>query len=325
MAMGSNETRNLWLSIGAGIFATFMLYSYSQEKKAEYDKRFGSTKRVVVAKEDIAELQTVYDTMVETKEMPADFIQPDAITVPDEIIGNVAATPIRKGQMIVKNNLWSPGPDTGIASQVAPTKRTVTIPIDEVRAAAKLIHPGDRLDIYAAIDTGKGLAQKREVFMMMQDVVVLATGQNVMNNIPRTFELDSSGKNLQQIALTGDTKYTTITVEASPKEAQDLIYILATSPGNLFLSVRNPNDRAQVPKMASSSSDTLAGRPTISLDAPAVPVNPVAIQPAPQMQQQQQRPQYMPQNMQQQQRRPSNVPPSSQQQQQRSRSGFQTL
>ncbi|HEY1080341.1 MAG TPA: SAF domain-containing protein, partial [Bdellovibrio sp.] len=89
--MGSNDTRNLWLSIAAGVFATFLLYSYSQEKKAEYDKRFGSTKRVVIAKEDIAEMQTIYDTMVETKELPADFIQPDAITIPDEIIGNVAA------------------------------------------------------------------------------------------------------------------------------------------------------------------------------------------------------------------------------------------
>ncbi len=76
-----------------------------KKKKAEYDKRFGSTKRVVVAKEDIAEMQTIYDTMLETKEMPADFIQPDSITIPDEIIGNVAAVPIRKGQMVVKNAL----------------------------------------------------------------------------------------------------------------------------------------------------------------------------------------------------------------------------
>src|SRR5690606_7621579 len=124
--------------------------------------RFGSTKRVVVAKEDIAEMQTIYDTMVETREMPADFIQPDAITIPDEIIGNVAAVPIRKGQMVLKNNLLTPGPDTGIALQVAPSKRAVSIPVDEVRGVAKLIRPGDRVDIYAAIDAGKGINQRRE-------------------------------------------------------------------------------------------------------------------------------------------------------------------
>lgn len=267
--MGSNETRNLWLSIAAGVFATFLLYSYSQEKKAEYDKRFGSTKRVVVAKDDIAEMQTIYDTMVETKELPADFIQPDAITVPDEIIGNVAAVPIRKGQMVLKNNLLTPGPDTGIALQVAPSKRAVTIPVDEVRAVAKLIRPGDRVDIYAAIDSGKGVNQKREVFTMMSDAVVLATGVSVVNNIPRMFELDSSGKNLNQIALTGDTKYTTITIEATPKEAQDLFYILSTSPGNLFFALRNPSDRTLPPRMPSSTSDSITGKPLVSMDGPS--------------------------------------------------------
>ncbi len=307
--MGSNETRNLWLSIAAGLFATFLLYSYSQEKKAEYDKRFGSTKRVVIAKEDIAEMQTVYDTMVETKEMPADFIQPDAISVPDEIIGNVAAIPIRKGQIIVKNNLLTPGPDTGISLQVAPSKRTVTIPVDEVRGVAKLIRPGDRVDIYAAVDTGKGVNQKREVFTMMQDAVVLATGVSIVNNIPRMFEMDSSGKNITQIALTGDTKYTTITVEATPKEAQDLVYILSTSPGNLFFSLRNPNDRTIPPRMPSSTSDTVLGKPTVSFDASSAP--PVTLPPA-----QMQRPTYTP-PVQQQRAAPAPT--------QQRRNGFKTL
>ncbi len=272
--MGSNETRNLWISIAAGVFATFLLYSYSQEKKAEYDKKYGSTKRVVIAKEDIAEMQTIYDTMLETEERPSSFVQPDAINVPDEIIGNVAAVPIKKGQMIVKNNLLTPGPDTGISLQVAPSKRAVTIPVDEVRGIAKLIRPGDRVDIVAAIDSGKGVNQKREVSILMQDVVVLATGLSVVNNIPRTFELDSTGKNITQIALTGDTKYTTITVEANPKEAQDLIYILSTSPGNLYFTLRNPNDRTLPPRMPSSTAESVLGKPVVSLEAapPAPPI-----------------------------------------------------
>lgn len=282
--MGSNDTRNLWISIAAGVFATFLLYSYSQEKKASYDKKFGSKKTVVVAKEDISEMQTIYDTMIETREMPSEFIQPDAISVSDEIIGNVAAVPIRKGQMILKNNLLTPGPDTGISLQVAPSKRAVAIPIDEVRGVAKMIRPGDRVDIFAAVDNGKGVNQRREVFTMMSDVVVLATGVSVVNNIPRMFEVDSTGKNLSQIALTGDTKYTTITVEATPKEAQDLFYILSTAPGNLFMALRNPSDRTIPPRMPSSTSDSVLGRPSVDISAPAmpaaVPQRPVYVPPA---------------------------------------------
>lgn len=259
--MGADQSKNLWISIAAGLFATFLLYSYSQEKKAEYDKKFGTTKRIVKAKEDIAEMQTIYDTMLEIEEVPATFVQPDTINKPEDIVGNVAAVPIKKGQIIVQNNLLTPGPDTGIALQVAPTKRAVTIPIDEVRGIAKLIRPGDRIDVFVALDSGRGVTQRREVVALLQDVPVLATGVNIVNNIPRLFEADASGKNVTQIALTGDTKYSTITVEASIKESQDLFFILSTTPGNIFLALRNPNDRAALPRMPSSTVETLLGRP----------------------------------------------------------------
>lgn len=280
--MGSNETRNLWLSIGAGVFAAFLLYSWSQEKRAEYNKKYGSLKTVVVAKEDIAEMRTVYDTMLTTIERPSEFVDPDAVSNPDEVVGNVAAVPIKKGQIIVKNSLLTPGPDTGISLQIAPSKRGIAIPVDEVRGVAKLIRPGDRIDILAAVDTGKGINQRREVQTLMQDVVVLATGVNIMNNIPRVFELDSTGKSLSQIALTGDTKYSTITIEATQKESQDLVYMLSTAPGNIYLTLRNPNDRTIPPRLPSSSAESVLGKPTFSMDsAPVAPPQPVIVPQAP--------------------------------------------
>lgn len=275
-----NETRNLWLSIGAGVFATFLLYSYSQEKKAEYDKKYGTTKRVIVAKEDIPEMQTVYDTMVEAVEKPADFVEPEAAITMEEVVGNVAAIPIKKGQQIVKNKLLTPGPDTGIANQVAPTKRAVAIPVDEVRSVAKLIRPGDRVDIVVAVDVGKGVNQERKIMTLMQDVVVLSTGVSVVNNIPRVVELDNSGKNMAGFSLTGDTKYTTITVEATPKEAQDLVYILSTSPGNLFFTLRNPNDHGFT-RMPASTAQAVTNDLTPFVAPPPTlpPVQPMQVAP----------------------------------------------
>ncbi|RYZ76265.1 MAG: Flp pilus assembly protein CpaB [Proteobacteria bacterium] len=270
--MGSNETRNLWLSIGAAIFASFLLYSWSQDKRTEYSTKYGKTKTIVVAKEDISEMRTIYDTMLTTIDRPSEFVDPDVVTNPDEIIGNVAAVPIKKGQSIVKSSLLTPGPDTGISLQIAPSKRAIPIPVDDVRGVAKLIRPGDRVDILAAVDTGKGVNQRREVQTLMQDVVVLATGVNIMNNIPRVFELDSSGKSLSQIALTGDTKYSTITIEATQKEAQDLVYILSTAPGNLYFTLRNPNDRTIPPRLPASTSDSITGKPIVSMDAPSMPM-----------------------------------------------------
>lgn len=261
--MNNNESRTLWLSLAAGLFAAFLLYSYSQDKKAEYDKAYGTSKNVVVAKVDIAEMQTIDDTMLAIDSRPAGSIEPSAVSDMEVIVGQVAAIPIKKGQQIVMNVLLQPGPDTGIALQVAPSKRAITLPVDEVRGVAKLIRPGDRIDIFAAVDSGKGAAQKREVMLLMQDVVVLATGVNVVNNIPRVFELDAGGKNVNQIALTGDTKYNSITIEAAPKEAQNLVYILSTAPGNLYFTLRNPNDRLNVERLPSSTAESVLGRPVV--------------------------------------------------------------
>lgn len=262
----NNESRTLWVSLGAGIFAAFLLFSYSQEQKAKYDAQYGAMKNVIVAKRDISEMETIDDTMLEITQRPNDYLEPSHISEADIAVGQVAAVPIKKGEQILSTKLLHPGPDTGIALQVAPEKRAVTIPVDEVRSVAKLIRPGDRVDIFAAIEVGKGLSQRREVSLIMSDVVILATGINVMNSIPRTFEYDSSGKNIQQISLNGDTKYTTLTIEANPREAQDLIYLMTTSAGNIYFTLRNPNDRKAPPRMPSSNSESILGRTTISVE-----------------------------------------------------------
>ncbi len=256
----NNESRTLWLSVFAGLLSAFLLYSYSQEKKAEYDKDYGTLVNVVIAKDDIPEMQTIDPTMLEVVQRPEKYVDPGAVKDVNSVEGLVAGMPIKKGQQILQTKLLSPGPDTGIALQVAPTKRAITLPVDEVRAVAKLIRPGDRIDIFAAIDSGKGLMQKRDVGLLMQDVVVLATGTNIVNNLPRALEVDPNSKNITISALSGDTKYTSVTIEVSPKEAQDLIYILSTSPGNLFFTLRNPNDRAMVNRLPSSNSDTIMSR-----------------------------------------------------------------
>lgn len=266
--MNNNETRTLWISLAAGLFAAFLVFSYSQEKKAEFDKKFGAMKRVVVSAKDIAEFETIDDTMLEYKNIPDDYVAPGFATEVDSVVGQVAGIPIKKGEQILMSKLLTPGPDTGISLQVAPGKRAVTIPVDEVRGVAKLIRPGDRIDIVAAVDVGKGTTAHREVSIMLQDVPVLATGINVVNNIPRVMEPDSTGKSGLLINLAGDTKYNSLTLELEPKQAQELLFIVATQAGNIFLTLRNPNDRAQV-RVPTTTVESLSGRNAAESGYPA--------------------------------------------------------
>lgn len=258
--MGPSESRNLWISIGAGVFATFMIYSYTQEKKAEIDKVAGDKVRVVVARQDIREMDTIYDDVIEIREKSRDEVEPDYFDSIPAVVGGVAAIPIKKGQTLVKNAIVEVGPDTGLAPVVAPGRRPITIPISPDRANANLIRPNDRVDIYVILDTGRGLNQKRESILYAQDVLVLATGYNISNNLPRTIERDPSGRGLIQTTLTGDTKYNNITLEVKPEEMQDLLFVVNNNPSSIYLSVRNPNDRKVMPRQPASSAESIQSR-----------------------------------------------------------------
>lgn len=282
----NNETRTLWISVGAGLFAMLLVYAFLQEQKAEIVKPYGGKMNVVFAIKDIKELQTIDDTMIEVREVPQTFVQPQSVKNPEEIIGYVAVAPIKIDEQILSNKLLQPGPETGISLQVQPNKRALAIPINEFTGVARLIRPGDRIDIIAAIDVGKGINQRREVATIMTDVPVLATGINVVNNIPRSIEFDPDSGKIMQTTLTGDTRYTSITLEVSPKEAQDLVYLQTAGAGNIFFTLKNPNDRAAPVRLPSSVAESVLGRPTMDAAPPPAPViqmpqAPIPVQAAP--------------------------------------------
>lgn len=255
--MNQNETRTFWISVGSALFAVFLLYSYTQEKSAQLTKKFGAKQRVVVATKDINEMETIDETMLQVIEKPTEFIEPQALNDPEAAVGLLALAPIKKDEQVLQSKIIRPGPITGLSLQVAPSKRAVTLPIDETRGVARLINPGDRIDLVAALDVGKGLAQRKEVKTIMQDVVVLATGLQVANEPPVL--LEKQGNDYFVRSIRGDKTFNSITVEASPEEAQDLIYIMSTSPGSLFLTLRHPSDHTKK-RMPEANIDSLMGR-----------------------------------------------------------------
>lgn len=277
--MNQNETRTLWISVGAALFAVFLLYSYTQEKSAELTKKFGAKQRVVVASQDINEMETIDETMLQTVEKPVNFIEPQAISDPEQAVGLVALAPIKKDEQILQSKMIKPGPMTGLALQVSPSKRALALPINEVNGVSKLLKPGDRIDIVAAVDVGKGVAQHREVKTLMQDVTILATGLRVVNELPILYEkIQGQGEVARNIS--GDTGFNTITVEASPEESQDLIYLLSTSPGALFVTLRHPSDHGKK-RFPESTIDTLLGKVSQEMLMLQQPRAPAAVVPPP--------------------------------------------
>lgn len=280
--MNQNETRTLWISVGTALFAVFLIYSYTQDQKAELTKKFGAKQNVVVAAQDINEMETIDESMLQIEQKPVSFVEPQAISEPEQAVGYITLAPIKKGEQILQTKVTRPGPLTGLALQISPMKRGIAIPVNEVNGVAKLMKPGDRIDIVAAVDVGKGMQQHREVKTLMQDVTILATGMNVVNDVPALYEKVGNQESLR--SLQKDTNFNTITVEASPEESQDLIYLLSTSPGSLYLTLRHPSDH-QKKRFPESTIDTLLGKVSTEMlnlqRAPAAVAPPPAPPPQP--------------------------------------------
>lgn len=276
--MNNNESRTFWISVGLAIFAVLLLYSYTNEKQSDLTSQFAEKAQVVVAKTDINEMENIDVSMLEIVDRPKNFIEPGAIPNPQIAIGQVALIPIKKGEQLLESKIMKPGPVTGLSMQVAPGQRAVTIPIDEMRGVAKLIKPGDRVDVIAAVDVGRGASQRREVKTLLQNTVVLATGLKIVNELPRLFE--TVGKEDYIKNIRSDTTFNNITVEVSPQEAQNLIYILSTSPGSLFMTLRHPSDRVANVSLAETTVDSLLNRPSRpTIDAQIR--RPASVQPKP--------------------------------------------
>lgn len=277
--MNSTESKSLWISLGFALIAGLLLYSWSQDKKTEVTKVLGATKKVVRAAENIAEMETLDESKLTLVDIPQEYAQPDVISDITVAVGQVAAAPIKKDEQVLQTKLLLPGPETGLSLEVSPGKRAITIPVDDMRGVSKLIKPGDRVDILAAVDSGKGMDSHREVRIILQDTAILATGLNIVNNLPRRIEFDVDGKKQILSRLSGNTNFTNITIEAKPDDAQILVYLLSTSPSSLFLALRNPNDKVVSPLKTTTIDDVLGkGRllPVMNFSQPmpaSVPTN----------------------------------------------------
>ena len=106
--MNSNETRTLWISVGAALFAIMLLYSWSNEKAASMAKKYGSTKRVVVASQDIAEMETIDESKLEIIDLPVDFIQPDAVPEAEGAVGQVGGGSDQKARTDSADETFAP-------------------------------------------------------------------------------------------------------------------------------------------------------------------------------------------------------------------------
>ncbi len=257
------NNKALTLSLLAAAFAVLFMHSYVTSIENETKSRFGTEVLVITAKKDMKEMETLTEAALDMKTIPKTFLEPAAIffeqTEQDQntdkerkkLSGSIAVVPIRKGEQITFNKLTDPSMKTGLAPQITPGKRAFTIPITEISGVAKLVKPGDRVDLIAMLVTGQTREQKI-VKTVAQDIVILAVGKYITNNVARSVELDPVSGKSRVKALAEFDGFTSVTVEVEPKDVQALALLTMTGDHQLALSLRN-NDDADIVRLGPSS------------------------------------------------------------------------
>jgi pilus assembly protein CpaB len=257
------------MSLTMALLATFMIFSYIQSREEEWAKRYGDEVPVVIAKRDINELESIKESMIDVKNIPKDYRSPGYTTNRKEVVGFIALVPIREGEQITNNKIGPLGVRTGLARQVAPGKRAISLAINEVTGVSKLLKPGDRVDVIIVMDppgsTGKGTQIAKTI---LQDVPILAVGKYVTSHVPRSEEKDETGKTIVK-NLSEMTSYSTITLEVDPPSAQTMAYINGAGGVSVTLTLRNNDDTERLVLPVTTARDILGVEAAAAPRAPA--------------------------------------------------------
>jgi pilus assembly protein CpaB len=239
------NNRAFTISFIVAVFAVMMVYSYVSSTEESFKLKYGEEKAVVIAKKDIKELEVLDETNLTIKNVPNEFVQPGTGPNLADFKGLLAVAPINKDEQITRTKITQLGARTGLARQIAVGKRAVTIRVDDFTAVAKLLKPGDRVDVLTTIDpSGSGNKLFLEARTILQDVLVLATGKYVTNTVPGIMESDQfKPDSKSMVKLAEYTQYASVTLEVDPFQAQALYY--ATKNLDIYLSLRNNDDNVK--------------------------------------------------------------------------------
>lgn len=234
------NSRAFTTSLLLAAVAVAMIWSYIESRETELQNDYGNQTPVVIAKEDIKELEIIDDRKVELRNVPSKYQMPGHFKRVEDLYNTIAAVPIKKGEQITAPRVTYPGAQSGLSRQISVGKRALSIQVTEGQAVSRLLKPGDRVDVLALVDYASGKKEKLKVKTVLQDVLILSTGLFVTNSVP-IVNLQTENES-RQMKLNSYTNYNTVTIELTPFEVQKMVFLVSAGNG-IYLSLRNNDDK----------------------------------------------------------------------------------
>jgi pilus assembly protein CpaB len=249
-----------WIVLGVALVvggaAAFGINRYikKQVDDLEAKEKGKATVEVVVAKADLPKGSSLSAETVSIRKIPREWAHSNAIS--PEQFGRAEntklATPAGRGEPILWAQLEGQKAPS-FSARIAPGRRAITVPVDEISSISGMVIPGDMIDLMVNVKKDRSSV----MFALMQSVQVLATG----TQSTQTTNAEGGKEN---------RTYTTITLDASPEEAKRIL--AARDVGKVTALLRAPGDKGVISSAQSDPYTLLGIRNQIPVAQSSVPV-----------------------------------------------------
>jgi pilus assembly protein CpaB len=240
------------VAVLAGTLAALGTHGYIDRALAEERDRLQpdvAMVGVVVARRDLQRGDPVSTETMAVRQIPSDLAPSSGISPErfESYIGSTLALSVRSGEPLL--TVAIAGSDAAHFSQRLRTGfRAITIAVDEVNALSGMLQPGDRIDLMLTARAADARNDGHDqTIVLMQDVLILATGRQVHPDLRGDAESSKSQ----------ERQFGAITIEVDPDRAQRLI--VAQRSGRITAILRNPTDRGAISKAAMDVNALLGG------------------------------------------------------------------
>ncbi len=266
--------RPLIIAVGCFLTSLLLISAYVKLRRYQLTRDFGEEVSVVVAAQDIREFSHIKPEMLQVISVFKKFVQPQTVSRIRDIVGKAAYVPLYRGEQVTLTKLIQSDAAPVLDREISKNMRAVTLTISPFSGVGRLVRPGNYVDILGSPTYDSNGQTLLEVGTLVQNVLVLATGKNIENDVPsrvnrrvltylqETFESDKRKDyfgNIERLnSSRPDDNYTTLTVQVGPTDAERLLYMVRRyGDRSLYFSLRNRADNQPVSLSTALLDDVL--------------------------------------------------------------------
>ena len=216
--------RLLFVLAGATVFG--LLAAVSVNRYLSNAQAFSrNMNEVVVAKVDIPLGSTIVAEQLTKVPLPANAVPDGAFNSAEKLVNRVAVVNIAAREPVTDFKLAPEGSAGGLSSVIPEGYRAMTVKVDDVIGVAGFLRPGAMCDVLTVIEQGDAGRRNPISKIVLQNVKVLASGQNI--------DKPKDQREAEQVKA--------VTLQVTPDQAEKLA--LASTEGKLRLVMRNSIDQ----------------------------------------------------------------------------------